>query len=140
MRKALLLEPRTLNLPLTSFLAIGLGATLGAWLRWGLGLGLNPLFPTVPQGTLAANLLGGYLVGLAIAFFSQHPALPPEWRLFAITGFLGGLTTFSTFSAEVFTLISRGQLAWALAAASVHLLGSLACTALGVWTFGQIRG
>ncbi|MDP2433980.1 MAG: fluoride efflux transporter CrcB [Pseudomonadota bacterium] len=125
---------------MTSFLAIGLGATLGAWLRWGLGLWLNPLFPTLPYGTLAANLLGGYLVGIAIVFFVQHPGLSPEWRLFVITGFLGGLTTFSTFSAEVFTLISRGQLAWALGTASVHLFGSLAFTALGVWTYGQIRG
>jgi len=125
---------------MSSFLAIGLGATLGAWLRWGLGLWLNPLFPTLPYGTLAANLLGGYLVGVAIAFFLQHPGLPPEWRLFAITEFLGGLTTFSTFSAEVFTLISRGQLAWALGAASAHLFGSLACTALGVWTYSQIKG
>ena len=125
---------------MSSFLAVGLGATLGAWLRWGLGLWLNPLFPTLPYGTLAANLLGGYLVGVAIAFFLQHPGLPPEWRLFAITGFLGGLTTFSTFSAEAFTLISRGQLAWALGAASAHLFGSLACTALGVWTYSQIKG
>jgi len=125
---------------MTSFLAIGLGATFGAWLRWGLGLWLNPLFPTLPYGTLVANLIGGYLVGVAIAFFVQHPGLPPEWRLFAITGFLGGLTTFSTFSAEVFTLISRGQLAWALGTASAHLFGSLACTALGVWTYSQIRG
>ena len=125
---------------MSSFLAIGLGASLGAWLRWGLGLWLNPLFPTLPYGTLAANLLGGYLVGVAIAVFLQHPGLPVEWRLFAITGFLGGLTTFSTFSAEVFTLISRGQLAWALGAASAHLFGSLACTALGVWTYSQIKG
>jgi len=125
---------------MTSFLAIALGAAFGAWLRWGLGLWLNPLFPTLPYGTLAANLIGGYLIGLAIAFFAHHPGLPPEWRLFAITGFLGGLTTFSTFSAEVFTLISRGQLGWALGAASAHLLGSLACTALGVWMFNQFRG
>jgi fluoride exporter len=125
---------------MSSFLAIGLGASLGAWLRWGLGLWLNPIFPTVPYGTLAANLLGGYLIGLAIAFFSQHSGLPPEWRLFAITGFLGGLTTFSTFSAEVFTLISRGQPGWAMGAASLHLFGSLVCTALGVWTFSLIRG
>ena len=125
---------------MSSFLAIGLGATLGAWLRWGLGLWLNPLFPTLPYGTLAANLLGGYLIGVAIAYFAQHTGLPPEWRLFAITGFLGALTTFSTFSAEVFTLISRGQLAWALGAASLHLFGSLACTALGVWTYSQIKG
>jgi CrcB protein len=125
---------------ISAFLAIGVGAALGAWLRWGLGLCLNPLFPTLPYGTLAANLLGGYLVGLAVAFFAQHSGLPPEWRLFAITGFLGGLTTFSTFSAEVFTLISRNQLGWALTAASTHLFGSLAMTALGVWTFKLIRG
>lgn len=125
---------------MTAFVAIGLGAALGAWLRWGLGLWLNPLFAMFPQGTLAANLLGGYLVGVAIAYFAQHPGLPPEWRLFVITGFLGGLTTFSTFSAEVFTLISRGQLAWALAAASVHLFGSLALTALGVWSYAQLKG
>ena len=125
---------------ISAFIAIGCGAAFGAWLRWGLGLWLNPLFPTLPYGTLAANLIGGYLVGVAIAFFAQHPGLPPEWRLFAITGFLGGLTTFSTFSAEVFTLISRNQLGWALTSASAHLFGSLAMTALGVWTFKLIRG
>lgn len=125
---------------MTAFLAIGCGAALGAWLRWGLGLWLNPVFPTLPYGTLAANLLGGYLVGLAIAFFVQHPGLAPEWRLFAITGFLGALTTFSTFSAEVFTLLSRNQLAWAMATASLHLFGSLAMTGLGVWTFKLMRG
>jgi fluoride exporter len=125
---------------ISAFLAIGCGAAFGAWLRWGLGVWLNPLFPTLPYGTLAANLIGGYLVGVAIAFFAQHPGLPPEWRLFAITGFLGGLTTFSTFSAEVFTLISRNQLGWALTSASAHLFGSLAMTALGVWTFKLIRG
>jgi len=125
---------------MTAFLAIGCGAALGAWLRWGLGLWLNPVFPTLPYGTLAANLLGGYLIGLAIAFFVQHPGLAPEWRLFAITGFLGALTTFSTFSAEVFTLLSRNQLAWAMATALLHLFGSLAMTALGVWTFKLMRG
>jgi CrcB protein len=125
---------------ISAFLAIGFGAAFGAWLRWGLGLWLNPLFPTLPYGTLAANLIGGYLVGVAIAYFAQHPGLPPEWRLFAITGFLGSLTTFSTFSAEVFTLISRNQLGWALTSASAHLFGSLAMTALGVWTFKLIRG
>lgn len=120
--------------------AVGLGAALGAWLRWGLGAWLNALHPVIPMGTLSANLAGGYLIGLAVSFFAYHPGLAPEWRLFAITGFLGGLTTFSTFSAEVFTLISRGQLAWALTAASAHLFGSLALTALGVWTFKLIRG
>ena len=125
---------------MTAFLVIGLGAAIGAWLRWGLGLWLNPMFPTLPYGTLAANLLGGYLVGVAIAYFVQHPGLSPEWRLFVITGFLGGLTTFSTFSAEVFTLISRNQLGWAFFAASAHLFGSLAMTGLGVWTFKLLRG
>jgi CrcB protein len=125
---------------MTAFLAIGFGAAFGAWLRWGLGLWLNPVFPTLPYGTLAANLLGGYLVGVAVAYFVQHPGLPPEWRLLVITGFLGGLTTFSTFSAEVFTLISRNQLGWALTAASAHLFGSLLMTALGVWTFKLLRG
>ncbi|MCP5276803.1 MAG: fluoride efflux transporter CrcB [Thiobacillus sp.] len=125
---------------MTAFFAIGIGAAFGAWLRWGLGLWLNPLFSTVPLGTLAANLSGGYLIGVAVAFFAQHPGLPPEWRLIAITGFLGGLTTFSTFSAEVFTLISRGQMGWALGTAGLHLLGSLAMTGLGVWTYSVIRG
>lgn len=125
---------------MSAFLTIGFGAALGAWLRWGLGLWLNPRFAPLPFGTLAANLLGGYLIGLAIAYFAHHPGLSPEWRLFAITGFLGALTTFSTFSAEVFTLVSRGQLAWALGAASAHLFGSLACTALGVWSYSQFRG
>lgn len=121
------------------FVAVGLGAALGAWLRWLLGLMLNPLFPTLPLGTLAANLTGGFLVGVAVAYFSQNSALPPEVRLFAITGFLGGLTTFSTFSAEVVSLIARSQIAWALTAASTHLLGSLAMTALGIWTVGWLR-
>jgi CrcB protein len=124
---------------LTAFLAIGCGAALGAWLRWGLGLWLNPIFPTLPYGTLAANLLGGYLIGLAMAFFAHSPGLPAEWRLFLVTGLLGGLTTFSTFSAEIFTLISRNQLGWAITASAAHLLGSLAMTGLGVWTFRLLR-
>ena len=97
---------------MNAFLAVGVGAALGAWLRWGLGLWLNPLFPTLPMGTLAANLLGGYVIGLAMAFFADYTGLAPEARLLVITGFLGGLTTFSTFSAEVFTLISRQQWGW----------------------------
>jgi len=120
---------------LGSFLAVGGGAALGAWARWGLGVALNPLFPTVPLGTLVANLIGGYLVGFAVALFHHHAGLSPELKLFLITGFLGGLTTFSTFSAEVVALIERAQYAWALAAAGGHLLGSLVMTALGILTF-----
>jgi CrcB protein len=121
-------------MPFFGFLAVGLGAACGAWLRWGLGMSLNPLFPTLPLGTLAANLLGCYLIGVAVAFFGQHPGLSPEARLFAITGFLGALTTFSTFSAEVVTLLARSQYLWAFATATLHLFGSLAMTALGLIT------
>lgn len=120
-------------------LAVGLGAACGACLRWWFGLLLNPLFPTLPLGTLAANLLGGYLVGVAVAFFAHNGALPPEARLFAVTGFLGGLTTFSTFSAEVVTLLVRAEYMWALLAAAVHLLGSLLMTALGMATVHYVR-
>ena len=118
-----------------SFLAVGVGATLGAWLRWGLGLWLNPLLPDLPFGTLAANLAGGYLIGLAVAFFTQHPGLSPELRLLVITGFLGGLTTFSTFSAETITLLLRGQYAWGSAIIVTHLGGSLLMTIFGIQTF-----
>lgn len=113
-------------------MAVFIGAGLGALLRWGLGARLNPVFPPIPLGTLAANLLGGLLVGLAVAWFNRHPGVPPELRLFLITGFLGGLTTFSTFSAEVVTALVRGDLAWGLATAASHLLGSLALTAAGL--------
>lgn len=123
---------------LGALFAIGIGAMLGAWLRWGFGLWLNPLFPTVPMGTLAANLLGGYLVGAAVTVFHINLDLPPEWRLFAITGFLGGLTTFSTFSAEVIALIQHGRYAWAAGAASVHLFGSLLMTGLGIFTIHKL--
>ena len=113
-------------------LAVFAGAGTGALLRWGLGSWLNPLFPTVPLGTVAANLLGGLLVGLASAFFAHNASLPPEWRLLVITGFLGGLTTFSTFSIEVVTLIGRQQYGWALGTAALHLAGSLLLCAVGV--------
>ena len=117
---------------LLAVLAVFVGAGLGALLRWGLGARLNPVFPTLPLGTLAANLLGGLLVGVAVAWFGRHAGVPPELRLFLITGFLGGLTTFSTFSAEVVTLLARGEYGWGLAAAVAHLAGSLALTALGI--------
>ena len=115
-----------------AFIAVFGGAGVGAWLRWGLGQWLNPVFPTLPLGTVAANLLGGLLVGVASSYFSNHSTLAPEWRLLVITGFMGGLTTFSTFSVEVVTLIERQQYGWALATAFVHLLGSLALTAIGI--------
>ena len=111
--------------------AVGLGAALGAWLRWWLGLKLNPTLPELPLGTLAANLLGGLLVGIAVTYFERHPGLPPEVRLLAITGFLGGLTTFSTFSAEVVSLLDRNEYAWAAITAGSHLFGSLMLTATG---------
>ena len=113
-------------------LAVFGGAGFGALLRWWLGAWLNPMFPTIPLGTLAANLIGGLLVGIASAFFAHNTALPPEWRLLIITGFLGGLTTFSTFSVEVVTLISRQEHWWALGTASAHLVGSLILTGIGI--------
>ena len=122
-----------------SVFAVGVGAAIGAWLRWWLGIVLNPVFPTLPFGTLAANLIGGYLVGVGVAFFSQHAGLPPEARLFVITGFMGRLTTFSTFSAEAVTLISRGEYAWALAHTAIHLGGSLVMTALGILTVSLLK-
>jgi CrcB protein len=124
---------------LNSILAISAGASLGAVLRWLLGATLNSLFPTVPLGTLAANLGGGYLIGVAIAIFANHPALAPEWRLLIITGFLGGLTTFSTFSAEVTSLLQQGRLAWAGAAIALHVCGSLGMTLLGLATVAVIK-
>ena len=124
---------------LKSVIAISLGASAGSVLRWGLGLMLNALFPPIPMGTLAANLIGGYCVGLAVSFFDFFPALPPEWRLLCITGFLGGLTTFSTFSAEVVERMLAGQPLLAIGLASVHLVGSLTATWLGLLTVGATR-
>ncbi|MCP5221783.1 MAG: fluoride efflux transporter CrcB [Zoogloeaceae bacterium] len=121
------------------FLAVGVGAALGAWIRWWLGVRLNPLFLQLPLGTLVANLLGGYLIGVAVAYFAHHTALPPEVRWFLVTGFLGALTTFSTFSAEVVMMISAAQYGWALATASAHLVGSLLMTGLGIVTFQWLR-
>lgn len=118
-----------------SWLAVGLGAALGAWLRWGLSVFLNALDTNIPLGTLIANLGGGYLVGIALALFTSHPGIPPEWRLFVITGFLGGLTTFSTFSLESLLLLQRGDYLWALGHSALHLLGSIACCIAGYATY-----
>jgi CrcB protein len=117
------------------FVAVGVGAALGAWLRWGLAAWLNPRIAGFPLGTLAANLVGGYLVGLAIAYFTARHGLAPEVRLFVITGFLGGLTTFSTFSAEVVQLLMHGDMAAGAGLALAHLAGSLVLTVAGIATF-----
>ena len=127
------------NLSALNLLAVGCGAALGAWVRWLLGVALNPLFIAVPLGTLAANVMGGYLVGVAVGLFHVNTHFPLAWKLFAITGFLGGLTTFSTFSAEVVERLLAGQPAWAIGLASIHLAGSLTATYLGLLTVGATR-
>lgn len=114
------------------FLAVGAGAVLGAWSRWGLSLALNHLVPALPMGTLAVNLAGGFLIGAALEFFMQHAALAPEWRLFFVTGFLGSLTTFSAFSLEAVMLLQESRYGWAAMLVGSHLLGSLAMTLLGI--------
>ena len=116
------------------FVAVGVGAALGAWLRWGLSVGLNQIVPNLPLGTLASNIIGGYLIGIAVEVLVHHSVLTPEWRLFLITGFLGGLTTFSTFSAEAVGLLTRQQYGSAIALILAHLVGSLAMTILGIMT------
>ena len=117
-----------------SIVAIAVGAALGALLRWHLGERLNNLLPGIPPGTLAANLIGAYVIGLAIAFFSIFPAIPPEWRLLIVTGFCGGLTTFSTFSAEVTALLQQGQWLWSCGAVVAHVAGSVLMTLCGIGT------
>jgi CrcB protein len=112
-------------------LAICVGASLGALARWGLGLWLSP-GGLLPWGTLAANLIGGYLIGVVIAAVQAHPQMDPLWRLLLITGFLGGLTTFSSFSAEVVTFLMAERYALGLLTAGLHVMGSLAMTVLGL--------
>ena len=123
-----------------SVAAIAVGSALGALLRWQLGDKLNSLFPTIPPGTLAANLIGAYVVGLCVAFFATYAAISPEWRLLLITGFCGGLTTFSTFSAEVTMLLQQGRIGWAFGAIAVHVVGSLVMTFAGIGTLYLFRG
>lgn len=124
---------------LRSMLVISLGASIGAVSRWLLGSTLNALFPAIPPGTLVANLVGAYLIGVALVFFADHASVAPEWRLLVITGFLGGLTTFSTFSAEVTTLIQQGRIGWAGVAILSHVAGSLAMTLLGIGSMLLLR-
>lgn len=121
------------------FLAVGIGGALGCWLRWLLGIGLNPLFSNMLLGTLAANLAGGFLIGVAVEYFVHHDSLPPELRLFVIVGFLGGLTTFSSFSAEAVELLSDRELAWAFIMVATHLVGSLMMTWLGILTMRSLH-
>ena len=117
-----------------SIVAIAVGSALGALLRWQLGDKLNSFFQSIPPGTLAANLIGAYVVGLAIAFFAAYPAISPEWRLLIITGFCGGLTTFSTFSAEIAMLLQEGRITWALGSVAMHVSGSVLMTFAGIGT------
>ncbi len=122
-----------------TLLAIFTGAGFGAIMRWFLGTKLNSFYPILPLGTLSANLLGGYLIGLAIAFFASNTALAPEWRLFIITGFLGGLTTFSTFSAEIVTMFQDGKMSIGIVATLLHVIGSMTMTLLGMGTYALIQ-
>ena len=118
---------------------VSVGGTLGCLLRWWLGMTFNALFPTIPPGTLTANLVGGYIIGLALACFSTYTSLPPEWRLFVMTGFCGGLTTFSTFSAEITVLLQQGRMLWAMGAIATHVVGSILMTFAGIGTFMWLK-
>lgn len=124
---------------LNAVIAIAVGAALGAIMRWQLGLRLNEFFPTLPPGTLVANIVGGYIIGLAVAFFASTNEVAPEWRLFIITGFCGGLTTFSTFSAEVVTLLQAGRIGWAATTIGVHVSTSIIATIAGLLTWELAR-
>ena len=123
-----------------AFVAVGAGAALGAWLRWGLGLWLNPLFVFVPLGTLAANLFGGLLMGGVLAWVHAVPALSPVVKLALTTGLLGGLTTFSTFSAEGLHLLQRGEWGWLALHAFAHVAGCLFMAWAGFTVFNALRG
>jgi CrcB protein len=121
-----------------AFAAVGVGAVLGAWARWGLGTWLNPVVPNLPLGTLMVNVAGGYLIGVAVAYFGAHVSLAPEWRLFCITGFLGAMTTFSTFSAESMQLLQAEEYLAATLHSGAHLFGAILATTLGFATYRQL--
>ncbi|WP_133649470.1 fluoride efflux transporter CrcB [Paraburkholderia flava] len=117
-----------------SIFAVGIGGALGSLLRWFFGIRLNSLFPALPLGTLASNVVAGYIIGVAIAFFARTPDIAPEWRLFVITGLMGGLSTFSTFSAEIVQHLQEGRLGWAAGEIGIHVGASVAMTLLGFAT------
>ncbi|MFP6558595.1 fluoride efflux transporter CrcB [Paraburkholderia sp. B3] len=121
-----------------SILAVGIGGALGSLLRWVLGLRLNALFPELPLGTLAANVIAGYVIGVAVAFFARMPDVPAEWRLFVITGLMGGLSTFSTFSAEVVSHLQEGRFGWAAGEIAIHVCASVVMTILGIATVAVV--
>jgi CrcB protein len=121
-------------------LAVGVGAAAGAWMRWWLSVLLNPIVPLLPLGTLTANLIGGYLMGIAMAVLEHSQTLSPELRLLVTTGFLGGLTTFSAFSAEATTLLSQQQYGWFAALTTAHVVGSILMTLAGIGTFRFFAG
>lgn len=114
-------------------IAVGVGGALGCWLRWFFSIKLTPIFPQIPLGTLTANLVAGFIIGITIAVFGRYTTLPPEARLFIVTGFLGGLSTFSTFSADVVNLLAREEYFWGGAAIAAHVIGSLVLTLLGMY-------
>jgi CrcB protein len=124
---------------LQSLIAISIGASVGAISRWLIGLWLNTFFSHVPLGTLVVNLVGGYLVGVAFAIFASHPNWSPEWRLLVVTGFLGGLTTFSAFSLEMTQLLQQEKWLLLFVGISSHVLGSIIMTLLGLWTVATIK-
>jgi CrcB protein len=122
-----------------SIVVISVGASCGALLRWWFGTRFNAVFPTIPLGTLASNLVGGYIIGVAVAFFASYSSVAPEWRLLIMTGFCGGLTTFSTFSAELATLVQQGRTLWTCGAIMVHVCGSVLMTFAGMGTVAWAR-
>jgi CrcB protein len=121
-----------------SLIAIAVGGAAGSLLRWLLSLRLNALFPGLPPGTLTVNLAGGFIIGAAMAFFLRNPELDPAWKLLIITGFCGGLTTFSTFSLEIVTLMQSGNYLWAMTSVLTHVIGSLLMTFAGFWLFSLL--
>lgn len=124
---------------MSQLVAIMIGGAVGCVIRWFFGIKLNSLFPSLPPGTLVVNLLGAFIIGAAMAFFMRHPQMDPAWKLLIVTGLCGGLTTFSTFSVEVFTLLQAGNILWAFTSVMVHVMGSLIMTAAGFYLLSLLN-